>query len=304
MKKLPFILTIFALLPLAHCLHLTHAQKKPAAPARAPEGAEEKRVYKTVNGTELPLYIYTPSSHSPDSKAPAIVFFFGGGWKSGSPSQFQEQCKYLADRGMVAVTAEYRVSSRHDVKVEDCIADAKSAMRWVRAHADELGIDPDRIAAGGGSAGGHLAAATSVINKFDDDSDDTSVSAKPNLLVLFNPALAIASDERLSKEYNQRISERPNNRSHGPPKQVSPLTKAHKTQPPCIMFFGTADGLLHGAEIYRDTSLAAGNDCTIITYPDQGHGFFNYGRENNHYFDLTMGETDKFLTKHGYLPEN
>ena len=47
---------------------------------------------------------------------------------------------------MVAITVEYRVSSRHPVKVEDCVEDAKSAMRWVRGHAAELGIDPERIA--------------------------------------------------------------------------------------------------------------------------------------------------------------
>lgn len=49
---------------------------------------------------------------------------------------------------MVAITVEYRVSSRHGVKVEDCVEDATSAMRWVRGHAGELGIDPERIAAG------------------------------------------------------------------------------------------------------------------------------------------------------------
>ncbi|MEM7144779.1 MAG: alpha/beta hydrolase [Verrucomicrobiota bacterium] len=304
MKNLRFILTLVAFLPLAHCLHFAQAQKKAATPAEAPEGATEKKTYKTVDGTELPLYIYNPADHSPDSNSPAIVFFFGGGWKGGTPKQFQEQCKYLADRGMVAITAEYRVSSRHDVKVEDCIADAKSAIRWVRSHADELGIDPDKIAAGGGSAGGHLAAATSVIKKFDADSDDTSVSAKPNLLVLFNPALAIAPHERLSEAYNQAMSERINDRSHGPMKHASPLTNADKKQPPCIMFFGTADRLLHGAEVYRDVSVEAGNDCEIVLYPDQGHGFFNHGRNENKFYDLTVAETDKFLTKHGYLTKD
>jgi acetyl esterase len=299
MKTFRLLLTICAFLPLGHCVHSSVAQDKKTT--QVPEGAAKKEIYKTVNGTELPLYIYTPESHSPDAKASAIVFFFGGGWKSGSPKQFQEHCKYLAGRGMVAITADYRVSSRHDVKVEDCIADAKSAMRWVRAHAAKLGIDADKIAAAGGSAGGHLAATVAIFDDFDDPSDDPTVSPKPHALVLFNPALAIAPDDRLSDKYNTDIAERLTDRSHGPIKNASPLTHADKKQPPCIMFFGTADGLLHGAEIYRDVSKEAGNQCKIVTYPDMPHGFFNHGKYENKYYDLTIAETDKFLTTLGYL---
>ena len=66
----------------------------------------------------------------PSDKRPAIVFFFGGGWTGGSPGQFEQQCKYLASRGMVAITADYRVASRHNVKAMCCVADAKSAIRF------------------------------------------------------------------------------------------------------------------------------------------------------------------------------
>ena len=116
--------------------------------AQAPKGGQT-HIYKTVGEIKLPLYLYEPAGRQPGSQSPAIVFFFGGGWKGGSPTQFEEHCKYLAKRGMVTITVEYRVSSRHDAKIEDCIADARSAMRWVRAHAKSLGIDSRRIASGG-----------------------------------------------------------------------------------------------------------------------------------------------------------
>ena len=279
--------------------HIGKRDRGEATSAKAPEGGEV-HVYKTVGDVKLPLYVYQPDGHKADAKAPAIVFFFGGGWTSGSPSQFEHQCKDLASRGMVAITVEYRVASRHPVKVGDCIEDAKSAMRWVRSQASELGIDPDRIASGGGSAGGHLGACVAVMDDFNAETDSVDVSAKPNAMVLFNPAMALAPDKRMSDAYNDRITQR-KGRARVPAEKVSPLTYASTKQPPCIMFFGTADGLLEGAELYRDDSQAAGNACRIVTYEGQGHGFFNHGRGGGKHYELTMAETDKFLVELGWL---
>ena len=270
--------------------------KAPAAPA--PDGGE-RHVYKKVGDAELPLYVYQPAGHNADAKAPAIVFFFGGGWAGGSPGQFERQCKHFASRGMVAVTVDYRVSSRYPVKIEDCIEDAKSAMRWVRGHAEELGVDPDRIASGGGSAGGHLGACVALIDEFDAKSDNLKVSPKPNAMVLFNPALALARDARMSERYLARIDiDGGGRRLHGAREKASPLSYASTKQAPCIMFFGTADDLLEGAELYRKDSEKAGNACKIVTYEGQGHGFFNRGG----YYDLTLAEADKFQLSLGWLP--
>ncbi|MEM6776804.1 MAG: alpha/beta hydrolase fold domain-containing protein [Planctomycetota bacterium] len=258
----------------------------------APEGGE-RYIYKQVGGAELPLYVF---GRSAGAAKPAVVFFFGGGWRSGSPNQFEPQCKHLAQRGMVGITVEYRVSSRYPVKVEDCVEDAKSAMRWVRANAADLGIDPDRIASGGGSAGGHLAACTSVVDGVNADSDDLAVSAKPNAMVLFNPALAIASDPRMTKEELRRIAVA-ESRARTSMDSVSPLKFASTKQPPMIMFFGTEDGLLRGAEFYMQDSKEAGNTCTLITYEGQGHGFFN----RNEYRAKTIMEMDQFLVGLGWL---
>jgi acetyl esterase len=264
-----------------------------------PEGGA-RHVYKKVGTTELPLYVYSPKNHSVEAKAPAIVFFFGGGWSSGSPSQFEQQCKYLADRGMVAITVEYRVSSRHSANIEDCIEDAKSAMRWVRGNSAKLGVDPDKIASGGGSAGGHLAACVAVMDDFNAKTDDLKVSAKPNAMVLFNPAMALSADERLSKNYLARIDQGERRTKAGKEK-ISPLTYASSKQPPSIMLFGTEDDLLEGAQLYLKDSEKAGNSCKLITYEGQGHGFFNYGARGGKYYDLTLVEMDRFLVELGWL---
>jgi acetyl esterase/lipase len=278
-----------------------HVKERDKGGAMAPEGGE-RHVYKKTGATELPLYVYSPANHKPDSKKPAIVFFFGGGWSTGSPGQFEQQCKYLASRGMVAITVEYRIASRHPVHIEDCIEDAKSAMRWVRGNSTKLGVDPDRIASSGGSAGGHLAACVALINEFDAPTDDLKVSAKPNAMVLFNPAMALSADERFSKNYLERIDQGERRTKVGKAK-ISPLTYASSKQPPCIMFFGTADDLLEGAEIYQKDSEKAGNSCKILTYDGQGHGFFNYRPRDGKYYDLTLAEMDRFLVDLGWLKQ-
>src|SRR5439155_355871 len=84
------------------------------------DGAEIE-TYKTVGDTKLNLYVYYPPGHKASDKRAAIVFFFGGGWTGGSPGQFEQHCKHLASRGMVAMTADYRVASRNQVKAVSCV---------------------------------------------------------------------------------------------------------------------------------------------------------------------------------------
>ena len=88
---------------------------------------------------------------------------------------------------MVAISAQYRTKSSHGTGPKDCVEDGKSAIRWVRGHATELGIDPKRMAVGGGSAGGHVAAASTYCPGFDAAGEDTSISTRADALLLFNP---------------------------------------------------------------------------------------------------------------------
>ena len=114
----------------------------------------------------------TPSNDERSDNRAAMVFFFGGGWNSGSPNQFYPHCSYLASRGMVCMAAEYRVKDRNNTSPREAVMDGKSAIRWVRLHASELGIDPERIAAGGGSAGGNVAAAAGTTRGFDEEDEE------------------------------------------------------------------------------------------------------------------------------------
>lgn len=265
------------------------------------EGAE-MITYKTVDGIKLNLWIFKPENHKITDHAPAIVFFFGGGWNDGSPAQFVNHCEYLSARGMVAIVADYRVKSRHDVTAKVCVSDAKSALRWIRENASELGVDGNRIAAGGGSAGGHLAASCATLPKFDDENEDLSVSSKPNALVLFNPALVIAPINEIKTEWNRDMSSL-EERMGTNPENISPYHNLVKKLPPTIIFHGTADKTVPfvTVELFTKKMHDLGNKCTLIAYQGEEHGFFNYGKNLNAVYVDTMHEMDKFLVSLGYL---
>lgn len=255
---------------------------------------DEQIVYKTTPQGELRLHVFYPGGTRPsaDCKArPGIVFFFGGGWKGGSPSQFYEHCKYLASRGMVAMSAEYRTSSRHKTSPRACLQDAKSAIRWVRVHAEMLGVDPGRIAAGGGSAGGHLAAALGCIQGFEEPGENTSVSAKPCALVLFNPVF----DNGPEGYGHDRVQEYW--------REFSPMHNLDEETPPTIAFFGTEDAHVSPqcAEAYRDKLARLGVRCDLHLYQGQKHGFFNYSAGKNPFYAKTVEEMDRFLESLGLL---
>ncbi|MDO5532632.1 alpha/beta hydrolase [Sutterella sp.] len=94
-------------------------------------------------------------------KKPAVIYFPGGGFSSADHEKFSEMRRALAEAGFVVAAAEYRVVPN---KFPALLEDAKAAVRFVRAHAAEYGVDPDRIAVLGDSAGGYLAEITGTTN--------------------------------------------------------------------------------------------------------------------------------------------
>jgi acetyl esterase/lipase/lysophospholipase L1-like esterase len=258
--------------------------------------ADEVVDFKTPeSGSPLKLHIYKPTEVS-GKKLPCIVFFFGGGWTGGSPKQFYQQSDYFKRRGVIAISAQYRTMNSHKVHPSVCVADAKSAIRWVRKNAEKLGVDPNRIIAGGGSAGGHVAAATGVLEGLEDPKDDLGVSSVPNAMVLFNPVL-----DTTVKGYGSR-------KVQGADKTVlSPCHHVRKGIAPTIIFYGTKDTTVPYENAVRFTKLMseAGNTCKLVSFEGRNHGFFNssWFRKTNKDDDYakTMHDSDVFLTELGML---
>lgn len=266
-------------------------------------------VYREVNGVKLNAYVFTPPGHRASDRRPAVLFFFGGGWKGGSPGQFLPQSLYLAQRGMVAISCDYRVLSRHGVVPQDCLRDAKAALRWARANATRLGIDPDRIVAGGESAGGHLAAAVALVPGFEEGAH-TEVSSMPNAVALFNPAVVLSPVDGHPGLLSEGKLADIRARTDGRPQEISPYHFVRAGLPPSILFHGTKDEAVPfpTVALFAQAMSAAGNRCELKSYEGQSHGFFNPGRgqgqpreEASRYFHRTIRELDAFFVSLGYL---
>jgi len=250
-------------------------------------------IYKNASGDDLYLYVFSPEDHDPaqDSR-PAIVFFFGGGWNGGSPTQFEQHSRYLASRGMIGVVADYRVKSRQKTGPRECVQDGKSAVRYLRTNAKRLGIDPDRLAAGGGSAGGHVATATGMIDGLEEPGEATDVSSKPNALALFNPVYNNGPEDGWGhdrvKDYWQ---------------EISPAHNITKDDPPAIVFLGTEDPLIPVsiAEKFDADMKAAGLKSELHLYDGQPHGFFNESKGKREIFFDTLRKMDHFFVDLGWL---
>lgn len=274
------------------CMALQYGLRAEQAGKNAGERLmEEKHIYKVVDKRELSLFVIKPADWKPADARPAAVFFHGGGWMGGTPAQFSEHGAYLASRGMVCVLVEYRLLTKPEQTPEVCIRDAQSAMRWVRARAGELGIDPDRIASGGGSAGGHLAAYCGLMAGMDDPQDDLAVSARADAMLLFNPVF----DNGPSGYGYKRVGE--NYMAY------SPLHNVATGAPPTIAFFGDQDNLVSvdTAAVFKRKMDAVDAVCEVIIYEKMKHGFFNYAILDHIPYYKTILACDRFLVDLGWL---
>lgn len=246
-------------------------------------------VYKEVDGTALEMTVYKPVLSSLN-KLPAIVFFFGGGWTSGTPNHFKLQAEYLASRGIIAFCPDYRVKNRQGTSPFECVKDARSAMRYVIKHSNQLGVDADKIVAAGGSAGGHLAACTAMIDDINEDTDDLSIEINPFALVLFNPVIDTSKRGYGSEKVKGREFE------------ISPVHHITPGVAPTLIMHGKADTTVPYENVVRFTNIMKqeGNKCKLKGYKKQTHGFFNYSKKPKYFFKCLI-QTERFLQKYDLL---
>jgi pectinesterase len=120
---------------------------------------KENIKYTTEEGMDLMLDVFSPKNKQ---NAPCLIILHGGGWRSGDRTHHHEMAKVLASRGYVVITPSYRLSTH--ALYPAAMIDAKTAIRWTRAKAKSLEINPEKIALAGFSAGGQMAALVGTTN--------------------------------------------------------------------------------------------------------------------------------------------
>lgn len=283
-------LTILCSFLLSALIQLSVAQSMNAPDPERPLDAiadqlepSTKVVYKTVGDRSLNLHIFNPADHKTSDKRAVFITFHGGGWVNRDARYFYPFADHFAQQGIVGVSVEYRLHDKDaDVSVFDCVKDARSAVRYVRKHASELGIDPNRVIVSGGSAGAHLAAGTALFDEVNDTSDDFSISTIPDVLILYYPVI----DTSVDGYGNEKIGERW--------KELSPVDQVRGGMPPTLVLHGTGDEVTPyaGAKRFEEKMLEAGNKCQLITYEGGRHGYFIFDLD---LFQETMEQTDSFL---------
>lgn len=288
------ILVLFGMLALLNRAepYLDEVQPKPT-----PQRIE---TYRVTPQRALNLHIYEPHSASDaekDNARPAILFFYGGGWIGGDIAQFRDQSAALAELGVVSICVQYRTREPDGTTPYDALSDALHAVAWVRAHAEFLDIDPQRIAVSGGSAGGHLAAACATVpdSELEKVALDLPASPRPDALVLFNPVLDNGptdtgyGHDRIGDGYSW----------------FSPAHNVRPDMPPTLIMLGTADHFIPIAVAtdFRDAMHTHGNLCEVELYEGQAHGFFNNQPGKEAMFQATLQRSIEFLRKQGWIKQ-
>jgi acetyl esterase/lipase len=263
--------------------------------------------YKQTAQGPLSLVVDYPADWKTANQRPAIVFFSAGAWTTESIDQFSRQAAYFASRGMVAIRVHIRVAAVQHTEPNAAVEDARTALRWIRAHASDLGVDPHRLVAAGGSSGGHVAACTvqCVLNA--PVGEDTTISSRPDAMVLFNPILDLVTAIRfrpgpaaspalvMSWQALQRFTTLIADTVLQ--SRLSPARHVSHGDPPTLVFFGDRDLLLVQGRAYVAAMVADSVHAELFVADSVSHGFFNMSP----WYERTLYRTDEFLASLGYL---
>ncbi len=261
----------------------------------------EEKIYKEVDGQSLRAFVFPAVAGQDTGAHPAIAFFHGGGWVFGRPQEFFGACERFARKGFTTISFQYRLSMNADgtypkpgVSPIESVKDARSAIRWMRANASALHLDPDRLVVAGQSAGGQLALATALID-INESTDDLDVSPEPNALLLYS-----SNVNTLEPWVDMLLGDRSASIF-----AISPYHHVRKNMPPAIAFRGLEDDqvLPYIVDMFKRRMDEFGNPFELVSYPGRKH-YLGEGNEKyaNYFDEEIMERTDAFLRQHGFTP--
>jgi len=239
--------------------------------------------YANAGGKAILLDLYLPEKA--EGPLPLIVWVHGGAWQTGS----KEGCPALrmAPRGYAAASIDYRLSQEaiFPAQIEDC----KAAIRWLRAHAKDYNLDPQRFGAWGASAGGHLVALLGTagdVKELEGTGGNPDQSSRVQAVCDFFgptdfcqmaahslPGSPIQHDDARSPESRLIGGALQENKDKAA--RANPITYVTRNAPPFLILHGDKDPLVphHQSEILAEALKKAGVEVTLHTVAGAGHGF-------------------------------
>ena len=284
--------------------HKAFLTRRPAP--RAPQGVKVLRdlPYADTDNPRQRLDLVLPEKRIGNEPLPLVVWIHGGGWRNGDKRSGINRVAPVVTTGRyVGATIGYRLSgeAQWPLQIHDC----KAAIRWLRAHAKEYGIDPKRIAVWGSSAGGHLVSMLGVSGgvevlegKLGEHLDQSSrVQAVVNY---YGPSALLLMNSKPSR-IDHDAKESPESQLIGAPiqtvkektRQASPLTHVTRDDTPHLHVHGTNDPLVpfHQSQIYHAALKKVGVESTLITVQAGGHSAPR---------PVDAGQVRTFLERHLY----
>ncbi len=276
-------------------------------------------VYETFGERKLQLAAHYPPGWKAEDKRPTVLFFSGAHKvqpdKNGKlPPLAAERaklglpvvnrgpgenhvplCDAFAQRGLVCFRVEYRTRGKDGVLPGEDIADAVSAMRWVRGHAATLGIDPDRVVAAGGSSGGYLAASLFAFEDRYPTSGDRNISARPTAILLYSPLVDWLEVGSMTESFLVVLN---GDKELGA--KVSPARHWRKDCPPTLVMVGSEEPPFTTVKEFAEKWKAAGAPMEFFVADGGEHGFFG----KSAWLEKTLARTEEFLRPLGLLEKS
>jgi acetyl esterase/lipase len=233
---------------------------------------EEGVVFGTTGDRDLRCDVFRPEEAT--GPLPGVLLVHGGGWRTGDRTQLRGYGILLGRAGYVCVASEYRLIPESPWPAQ--IHDVKAAIRWMRANAAELGIDPDRIAIEGNSAGAHLAllaAGTPGVDELEGEGGHpgtpTDVAA---VIGVYAPTLFTHEEQRRGGLTLLALTDIASAEAAS---TASPLTHVSPGFPPTMLIHGAGDELVpvHASLVMYEALADAGVPTELHLYADQPHAF-------------------------------
>ncbi len=245
-------------------------------------------VYKTRDGVDLLAHVFFPKKTQGTSRA-VVAFFHGGFWDTSMATQFVPHCHHLASRNCVAITFEYRTSSKTQTGPMEAIEDSQDALLWIHQNAEILGIDLEKAVLAGAAGGAYLALLLTMQKE-----KNYTPPFRPKALVLFSALVNTTPKGQHSERFpNPKLA-----------KALSPSNLLRGKLPPMLFIHGKSDRVTPHDEITsfcRRTKWRR-NQCQLVDLNGADHSFFNFNVSHSN-FEVTIAAADHFLVSQGVLEE-